>query len=522
MCSRNSSYLSAAIRRKVVRIPIAILSFCVIVFFVFIGKAYQNNALSLHFVDEEEYIVLANYILKGDQLYSDIFTNHQPVTYIFSAAVQNISNPNSIFLLIKRHREAVILWSLVWCLLITVRFGKWFLPVVFLFEISKIYLLGNLFLAESISVYPLMYLVILAVRQKKITPLELSIVGIFSGLIIFLLAPLWPLVAILMTLIIINQGKRPKNIFCISLGILIIMLVISKFISWPEYFYNAIYTNYKYFLPIASHDPLYTTFVKALLSPIIAFFPVDYPSQTLWIIRCMSVLLIINLLLLIKKQKFYLALIIVLILGLSNIRFIQPGLQYYQGFHLLPWFATLITVTVFTIPLLWKNIFFNKMATLAIFIWFVAFMVSVYFSSETLFKKKNMTNEWFINYSRQFSMGEAVRIMKGQGDVLFIAPDEWLVYWQAGIPHASKVPGFYAWMYSVPGLNSTVHNMFQTNPPPFFYVNDKNVTLKKYFDKYIEIKKDGGDTGLFVLPEKVKLLSGEQKNKLIYLGFNLD
>lgn len=495
--------------------------FLILIFFLVFWKAYTNQAFSLHFVDEEENFIQAKYILQGEILYSDLFSNHQPLTYFLSAGVQTITDPNSIFLLIKRHREGVIIWAFLWWMILALRFGFLILPLMILYELSKIYLLGNLFLAETFSTYPLVYLVLSVLKKRPSTSLlELFCQGLLIGLIIFLLAPLWPLTLFLFGLIVVNQKMaKLKSGLIVFSGIVVVILALSKFISWPGYFYQAIYTNLKYFYPIATAgEPMILNLFRSFLAPVISYFPDSYHSPILWIIRIVSAVLIFNVIFLIRKQQYYYAVVIFLILGLSNIRFVMPGSQYYQGFHLLPWYILLITTAVFTWFVLFKSSFKIIRMFLA-FLWMGIFAVVITFANGSLFTKKDIDNEFFINYSTQFSMGEAVKIMKNPGDTLFVAPDEWLVYWQADIKHASKTLGFYAWQYTVPYINSDVHNLFQTSPPVFFYVNNRDVSLKKYFGKYQEIKKDGHDTSLFVLPQKIANLSKEQKDKLRFHNF---
>lgn len=491
------------------------------IFLIITSKAYQYNALSFHFVDEEENFVLAKYLLQGEKLYSDLFATHQPIPYLLSAVTQEVTQPNSIFLLIKRHREVIILWSVIWSLLLIIRFGLWYLPVIIIYETSKIYLLGNLFLAETFTVYPLMYLVTLVIGQKQpILKKELVWIGVSIGLIFFTLAPLWPLVFFIACLIYWRNRQLQTIIYQI-LGFLLVFFLIARYVSWLEYYYYPIYTNLKYFIPIASSDPFLVNSIKALFTPLLAFLQIDYFSQTQTIIRIVSIIWVVILITLIKRKNYYLLVTTTIILTLANIRFVQPGLQYYQGFHLLPWYGLFIMVTVFFTHKLYNHLS-TYFRVLLLCFWVITVFVSSKYALGSLFDKKDIKNELFINYSRQFDAGEAVRIMKGNGDNLFVAPDEWLVYWQADIKHAHALLDFYAWMYSVPYLNSSIHQIFKTSPPVFFYVNNRDVTLKKYYSKYIEIKKDGKGIGLFVLPYRLQALSQSQKGQLKFLGFNVD
>src|SRR3989344_1765887 len=86
---------------------------------IFLGYFYENKVFYIHFVDEEDNLVLGKYLTRGEKLYSDLFSHHQPLAYIISAGIQKTTDPNSIALLIKRHREFLIVWSAIWLLLLT-------------------------------------------------------------------------------------------------------------------------------------------------------------------------------------------------------------------------------------------------------------------------------------------------------------------------------------------------------------------------------------------------------------------
>ena len=106
----------------------------------------QERSLSLHFVDEEDHLSGANLINRGYKLHEQIQSNHQPLVYFGSATLQKIFKPDNIFMLIRRHRQAVFVYGALWSLLIVLRFSYPGLIFVFFFEWLKYGLLGNLFL----------------------------------------------------------------------------------------------------------------------------------------------------------------------------------------------------------------------------------------------------------------------------------------------------------------------------------------------------------------------------------------
>lgn len=482
---------------------------------------YENKALSIHFVDEEDNFVIGKYLLKGEKLYGDLFSHHQPLGYILSAGVQQITDPNSIYLLVKRHREALIIWSAIWVTIITLRFGLRGIIVGIFYEFTKIIILGNLFLSESIVVYPLVYLFLLSLGAKnKISKIEVFLVGATISFCFLILAPIWPLL-LLISLLLIYKTK--KNFILLFLGGLIPLIVCLNFISLPDYFHDAFYINLNYYVPntsTAHFSPI--SIIQSFFTPLLAFNDIFSNSTYIWIIRLFLIILIINMsFLAFKKEK--ITLLIFLVLGLANIRYINPGETFYRGFHILPWHGLLIATASTLIFFSWEKIK-SKFLNIANGILLIStFIVCFFFAGEYLFKKSDVANDLYVNYSRQFSIGEAVRIMKtSEEDTLFVAPDEWLVYWQADTSHASKMLNYYKWMTQVPELRNLVIDKFEEKPPVFFYYHEKGLGLEQYLSFYQEVKKDGQNTGLYVLPERLNNLKDSQIADLKFYGFTLD
>lgn len=499
--------------------------------FLVTGKAYQNQALSFHFVDEEDSIVLGNYLLQGEKLYSDLFSHHQPLAYILSAGVSETTNPNTLYLLIKRHREAIIAWSFVWGLFLVWRFRFVGLGLLIIYELLKVFLLGNLFLSESLVAYPLAYLLFWVFLDKKLFSWELIILGISLSLSFLLLSPLWPLLAVLSLIIfwrIKRENSRKLNYLAGFCGGLIPVILVLPFISLPDYFFNAFYINFNYYIPMTSKDSWILTAVKAFLSPVIALTNFQNGNATLQAMKMLSALLMLNWIMLIRKGNFKLPLMMALLLGLANIRFVLPGEQEYSGFHIIPWFVSLIVLTfvsvVFVLEI--QSGVYRKLRS----IWglgVVGILLGVIIfkeSGQAFFQEREMGRDFYINYSRQADFGEAVKIMKNSGDKLFIAPDEWLIYWQAGIPHASKMVNYYAWMSDVKEIKDPLHEIFIKNPPTFFYCDRCELGyfgLEQFFPNYQRVVKDGKTTSLMVLKERLKSLNQAQIEKLNYYGFGI-
>ena len=186
-----------------------ILLVSILLIFLFItSKAYLNHVFFLDFADEEENFLPGKYIFNGKKLYSDIFVQHQPTAYIISGFIQKIVNPKTISALVKVHRFSIILWSALWGIALTLRFGLPLFIAVLILELAKISLLGNLFLAESLVVYPLIYIGAYTILIKKDKFIELFFVGLLIAFVFYSLSPLWPLIIFISLKCSLARGHR--------------------------------------------------------------------------------------------------------------------------------------------------------------------------------------------------------------------------------------------------------------------------------------------------------------------------
>ncbi len=387
----------------------------------------------------------------------------------------------------------------------------------------KIFLLGNLFLSESLVIYPITYLLgWIFLANKKIYKWEIFFLGICLALSFLLLSPLWPILGFLTCLILKKLGKFGR--LELLGGILIPIVLTLNFISVPDYFFNAFYINFKYYIPMTSQEPIFKTLFNAFFTPFISLTLWEGRSATLQVIQLLSLMLLINFIILLKIKKYFLIISIFAILGLTNLRYVIPGQQEYSGFHILPWFIALILLTMITVEFTWEK--YHKIWwKIFIFILMILLFMTVFKESSKLLKKPDMNRDFYINYSRQADIGSAIKIMKSEKENLFVVPDDWLIYYQADIPHFSKMVNYYAWMSNVPEIKIPLYQKFTNNPPTFFYCNRCQFGyfgLEKYFNDYQYIKKDGEYTSLMILKKKLDTLTDKQKSELKYYNFTLD
>jgi len=173
----------------------------------------QRRSLSMHFVDEEDHLTIARLTNRGFKLYQDIQSNHQPIVYFTSAKLQQVLDPPNIFMLIRRHRQAMFVYGLIWSALIVWRFKTAGLTFVLFFEFLKYWLFGNLWLMESFAVYPAVYLLAVLLQPKLPPRPELIFIGFCAFLIVFNLVPLWPWLAVVSLILLLRIKKQTKKFY---------------------------------------------------------------------------------------------------------------------------------------------------------------------------------------------------------------------------------------------------------------------------------------------------------------------
>lgn len=500
-----------------------VLIFVAFIFLIFTGYLYKQATYSFHFVDEEYNLAVGKYLLNGELLYDDIISNQQPFPPILSAVVQKFSKPNTTFLLIGRHRETIVLWSIIWSIILVFYFGLPALAFVIVYEFTKFYLFGNLFLAESIVVYPLLFLVGLALLKKpQLTRPESMLIGFCLAVTIFSLGPIWPLLGFLTLFLIYNYKKRLKNIPYLFLGSALPVFLLIKYTSIPGYFYWYINSNLAYTIPryhtLYYNNPWLILVTKAFITPVLAFTPLN-PTPTLWVTRVISLILLFNLMLLFKRKEFKEALASILILGLSNLRFYPPGNQYYDGFHLLPWYSSLIFITALISWGNFKQIHAHWFRLPIVSLWVVAILISLKHINPIL--NRAVQKDYYISYSRPTQIGEVISIMKNDNDTLFLSTNDWLVYWQSNTNHLPKLYGDYAWMLGIPKLEDSLIKTFSTKPPTFLFCKNCSYgSFKNFLFNYKRVKINRELTDLYVLSSKTDQLTHSQLERLKFYDLN--
>jgi len=522
------------------------------IFLIFCVKAYLKHIFYLDFGDEDDNFLLGKYLLDGKKLYADMFSQHQPMTYILSASFQFITHPQNIFLLVKRHREFMIVWSVTWGLFLTFRYGSPLFLTVIIFELSKIYLLGGLFLAESLVAYPLIYIVSYLYTKSKIYPsyaglqpkglskqlrgsytranlfasginisLEFLFISLLLPFVFFNLLPLWPLLGFIYLYFLFKAKNKVGVGMILALGFLSAVLLVSRFISIKDYLYDTIYMNYKYFLPLTKDYSGQFTPIKAFIAPLIALFDTK-STPLLWIIKSASLLLIINFYFLLRNKKYQTVFLTILILGLAGIRYVEPHELMYRAFHMLPWFSLLILITFLLTLRNYKELKDRRYKIGLFGFLLLIFAVTFYQAKVDLFNKTDTATDYYIHFSSHEDYIAAIKILSNNTDTLFVAPFANYLYWNTGVKQYSSYIAFPRAMEKIPFMANDITKKFQTDPPTFLWLDDNKSMFLKYIDRYKVLKKDNYPTKLYINLKKIPQITKDQLEKLKFYRFSFD
>lgn len=496
------------------------LLFFVVFFFIISGYLYQDNIFATRFVDEEYNLAIGKYLTQNEILYKDIITNHQPITHILSSSVQRLRTPNNVYSLILWHREFVFLWSFFWATILVLRFGWKGFFFVIIYELTKSNLFGNLFLAEAISVYPLIFLIgQILIQKRQWMSWEIITAGFSLSFLSLCLGPLWPTLGFLLVLLLYHQRDKIKStLFYLLAGSLCVILPILKFISVYGYLKIYLLFNLIYTVPSQTNtyypEGWYLTIFKALFSPILSFTNND-TDPFIWVIRTLSLLFIISLIFLIHHRKYFQSMIYFFLLGLTNLRFIDPAIDSYMRFHLLPWYGSLIFITLL--------LFTDKIKGIYILLVSYTFIFTLIYMKSDIAIIRNPQKDFEINFSTHQNRGNVIKILSDANDTLFVSPDAWLVYWQSDANHIPGLFGYYAWMAGIPEIHQKIFTSFEKTPPTFFYCeNCKGLDLEKYLAKYRQLHSNEGLSMLYILEEKIPKLTARQTEQLKFYGFTVD
>ncbi len=498
-------------------------SFLVLLFLIpfslFLYTLYVPHINSFGCFDECMNYVAGYFLLQGKTLYTQIFFNHQPILAYISFLVLKIGHPANLFEMLLRYKQTVLLIGFISNFFIIRRF-KWVgIGFVVIFELTKYYLFADKFLAESIMVYPAVYLTSLVwykLQNQKIYTIEYFACALFSWVIIFSREPFIPLGVVFLVACI---GWPSTYIKKLAYGVFIV-LTAWILISLPlrEYIYQVFILNSQ---GVGSADASSTHLfgsgiLQVFLYPMTIFFDGVWNEFRIVLIGLSLVFCWFVLNSFFRKQNRKLIICTFLLLGLANIRPVPPGEVFYGAFHMIIWFGMFVLLTLMIIK---KVASYSRVYAYGLFLIVgMAFVGYIFFSKSFLHMHVDMQTEFSINFGETYQLGQVVHIASKPGQTFFIDHDDSVdasyIQSERLSPYKYSDYGFIAPSY--PLFQNAYITMFEKDPPDIYY----GKTLPKQFlHMYVQLVQYGQPSRLYIKKNRYQELTPDIWRKIQQFGY---
>lgn len=474
MKSVGTIYKSIKKNQKIVRaLQIILAVFLVTPYFYLLYKIYNQQFSAFGCFDECFNYTAGYFMLKGRHLYENIFFNHQPLMAYISYYIQKFFHPESIYHLVLYHRMFVLLFSFIFDIILVFRFRLVGIGFLLFYEITKFYFMGSLFLGESLVVQPLVYMlgvVILKFNKNKIYPIDIIISGVFTWFVVFTREPYIFSALFLYGLILWN--RQILNVKFVSFFIFIILcLFIILSLNMNNYIYQVVVRNFYgiFKAEMQSNSIFGLGIFRIFFYPVFIF--IDGRATFLRnILYGLSLVFLLSILFsFMKTRKFVTVFLVLLTLGISNMRMTPPGYMYYEAFHMLPWYGLFVASVFFFLHELYRN---KKLQFLGYFLTLllaITYIYAIVFPQSIFQQNIDREKQFFSNFNQYYIFGEAVRLLSSKNNTVFVDGGNDLVYWQTKLDSSYRFS-----IYSGPGTDKDIFgrariDMFQNNPPDFYY-----------------------------------------------------
>lgn len=492
-----------------------------IIFWGLIIRANLHRIGSFAFFDEYSTYVTGFFMLKGRTLFDQVFLNHQPLLSYFSYVMQMVLKPESFYVLATQHRISVLVFSIICSLLLVFRFRYIGIAFTIFFELTKFYLFGSLFLAESVIVYPIAYMTGLIVlgndKKFEVRSTDVIISSVLAWFVIFMREPYAPL-AIFQFIVILYLYKN-KKIRSIAISLFGVLSTITlATLPLKEYYYQLVTINANSVggAELESNNIFGTGVLKVFFYPIYIFISGEANFFRLILIILSVIFIVLFGWFIFRKKQYIVAFLIFITLGLANIRFIEPGQIYFVAFHMLPWMAVFLMMIFSLLYFFRKSV--SIQMTVPIFVClFIILGIGVFQKDTFILKRVNKESEFNDNYIRFRTNGEVIKRLSSPEDKLFVDMSDSLVHYYAGLDSSYKYAFFYPVMSGDKKYITEREMMFEGTPPEFYYFNcfegasEKLRVSESILKNYNEFKQGKMGTCLFVRKD---VLNKQPKEKL--------
>lgn len=491
----------------------------------------EAHTQSFRFVDEEEHIVIADLMNRGKRLYTDISTNHQPLNYIVSSLVLRVFKPTNVFMVIKRHREIVFVWSAIWAIIILRRFGWRSLPFISVFELLKYFLLGNEFLAESFAAYPLAYWMGSTIYDPRLRHRRLFediFLGGIGAVAVFFSLPLAVPVALMAGWrLLLSKGK---SMLGLVVGGVVVVGALLLWIHPADYWRESVQYNYAYVAPSLTSVHSLSDAVLLWLLPFL-YWSIR-PSLLVWAVRGVVVVWGASLLWWILRREWkWVGMwgLCFFIWGASNSRDIVPGQYFYSGFHLLPWFA----VGLFGGLLLWIRAVRSMPRIGQRLMWgglIASLLLLISQPDLPLWRRPNPEAEHHVQFNSVTQITRVLSLVTKPGDRLMVLPSQSITHWTTQLLPATRQVTYYDWQY-FPTRNQLEYEMMLATQPPEFiqftddyshYVPSVQTLLDSSYSRLFTTYENTTPTGIYVRKDRFEAITPEQWRALVALDLPIE
>ena len=491
-------------------------------FFAPLGYTFIQRIGAFGCSDQCANFVAAYFMLKGKQLYSQVFFNHQLLMPYISFILQYVFHPVSIYKLVLHHHIFMVLLAFIINSILIVRFGIVGFCFAIFYEATKYYLHGNLFLPEAIAVYPLIYMFLLAIKTfkgDKIKRTDALIAALTTWFVIFLREPYIPLSLLLFSRIVIYCSKKNK---ILSICILIVLSVVSFFsVDFSNYIFDVFTVNSQSIQQRISLENIAKSFFYPVL--ILIDGKRTFLGELLVLLNVVFLIFSFIFLTVFKEKK--LMSFIFIVLGFSAIRFVQPGTMYFEAFHILPWYA-LFLASIFYMFERILEFLKKKRLFCSVVVYFVLIFLYIVFSPRSFLQDSiDKQREFTTNFASYFAYGQTIKTLAEKESTVYLDVWDDLIYWETGLDSPFQYSLFIPVMKIIPKFENARLEMFKKTPPDFYY---SRCTEKDNYsfpplniqNSYLQLLKNGENSCLFIKKFILDKVTKQQIVKIAQFGFS--
>ncbi len=432
---------------------------------------FKNHLYTYHFVDEDEYILGGKLISQEEKIYQDFFAQHQPFSYFTSSALQKIFHPASLLQTIKVHRLFVFVWNTGWSVVLFFLAPIPTLLFVSLWDSVRFEIFGNLFLADSLVVYPILvcFLILIKGLRNKFTSRQLFL-GILAIQIVFMAWQTgWMFVLFwcILLFLLYPQIFRQRRFYLLIFLTVLLWLPLIINIPLANWWQIIMIDNAADCPYVLGNCQLLPRIINGLTFPLQLVFNSGFTGFAVFE-KILAGLFLINLFLLFKNRQWKLAIIMYFSVVLLGLRPLAPGQIGFNGFHKLP----LLSLMLFGIFYTLNN--YLKLPKLMIVGAWGLLLIGVFLAKPYLWQNIDPNRQYHVFFSNQEKAAKEINNISRAQDTLFVMPDEMLIYYLAGAKHASKYVYYFEWMCFSPKYRQDLKQLILNSPPSIIYSDVDN------------------------------------------------